>query len=104
MSILIKDMKMPERCLECPLYDNYNYYCILYSFGIPVRYNRDGNTRPEWCEIKELPECDDAVSIEPPTTTWLGSYSPYTCEKCGYHVDSKTRYCPDCGRKAVNYE
>lgn len=39
-----------------------------------------------------------------PTTTWLGSYTPYTCEHCGFHVDSKTRYCPDCGRKAVNYE
>ena len=61
MSILI-DMKMPEKCLECPLYDNYNYYCTLYSFGIPARHNRDGSTRPEWCELKELPKCEDAVS------------------------------------------
>ena len=99
MSILIKDMKMPERCLECPFYDNYNYYCILYSFGIPARYNRDGSTRPEWCEIKELPECEDVVSIEPPTTTWLGNYCPYKCEHCGRYVDSKERYCPNCGRK-----
>lgn len=53
-------------------------------------------------EIKE--RLDDAPTIEPPTTTWLGSYSPYTCEKCGYHVDSKTRYCPNCGRKASNYD
>lgn len=37
-------------------------------------------------------------------TTWLGDFSPYTCEKCGYHVDSKTRYCPECGRRANNYE
>ena len=36
-------------------------------------------------------------------TTWLGSYSPYTCEKCGKHADSKTPYCSFCGRKAVNY-
>ena len=43
-------------------------------------------------------------TIEPPTTTWLGSYTPYTCEHCGFHVDSKTRYCPECGRKASNYE
>ena len=41
-----------------------------------------------WCE-------------EIPTTTWIGSYSPYQCEKCGFHVDSKTNYCPECGRKAV---
>lgn len=38
------------------------------------------------------------------TTTWLGDFSPYTCKHCGYHVDSKTRYCPDCGRRASNYE
>lgn len=39
-----------------------------------------------------------------PYTTWLGSYSPYQCEKCGFYVDSKTRYCPECGRRANNYE
>lgn len=59
MSILIKDMEMPERCLECPLYDNYNYYCTLYSFGIPARHNRDGSTRPEWCELVEVVRCND---------------------------------------------
>lgn len=35
------------------------------------------------------------------TTTWIGSYSPYTCKCCGFHVDSRTKYCPECGRKAV---
>ena len=38
------------------------------------------------------------------TTTWLGDYAPYKCTKCGFHVDSKTRYCPDCGRRATNYD
>ena len=56
MSILIKGMKMPERCLDCPMYDCYNYHCQMYAFGIPARYNRDGSTRPEWCELVELPE------------------------------------------------
>ena len=56
MSILIKDMEMPKRCLDCPMYDCYNYHCQLYAFGIPARYNRDGSTRPEWCELVELPE------------------------------------------------
>ena len=56
MSILIKDMKMPKRCLDCPLYDYYNYHCQMYAFGIPARYNRDGSIRPEWCELVELPE------------------------------------------------
>ena len=56
MSVLVKDIKMPKRCLDCPMYDCYNYYCKLYSFGIPARYNGDGSIRPEWCELVELPE------------------------------------------------
>ena len=56
------NMEMPKSCLECPMYNNYNYYCTLYSFGIPARHNRDGSTRPEWCELEELPKCEDAVS------------------------------------------
>ena len=55
MSVLVKDMKIPERCLDCPIYDHYNY-CKLYSFGIPGRCNGDGSIRPEWCELVELPE------------------------------------------------
>lgn len=47
---------------------------------------------------------DVIAEAEQNTTTWLGDFSPYTCEKCGYHVDSKTRFCPECGRKASNYE
>ena len=41
--------------------------------------------------------------VEPPTTVWVGSYSPYTCLNCNKHADSKTPYCSFCGRKAVNY-
>ena len=57
------------------------------------------------CETEE--EYNDAMQTlerASETTTWLNPYSPYTCEKCGFHVDSKTSYCPDCGRKAVNYD
>lgn len=70
------DMEMPKRCLECPMYDNYNYYCTLYSFGIPARYNQDGSTRPEWCELEELP------STPPDTDEWCRDYcSEYDSEK-----------------------
>ena len=50
-----------------------------------------------WYSISALPSATQ-------TTTWLGDFSPYTCKHCGYHVDSKTRYCPDCGRRATNYD
>lgn len=56
MSVLIKDIKMPESCLDCPIYDNYNYQCNLYGYGIPARYNYDPSKRPEWCKLEELPE------------------------------------------------
>jgi hypothetical protein len=42
--------------------------------------------------------------LENETTKWLGNYCPYKCEHCGRYVDSKERYCPNCGRKAVNYD
>ena len=50
-----------------------------------------------WYSISALPSATQ-------NTTWLGDFSPYTCEYCGYHVDSKTRYCPECGRRATNYD
>lgn len=56
MSVLIKGMMMPTSCLDCPIYDNYNYHCNLYGYGIPARYNYDSSKRPEWCELEELPE------------------------------------------------
>lgn len=59
---------------------------------------------PIWYEPCRSCFMDSFMDAMGCVTTWLGDYSPYTCEKCGYHVDSKTRYCPECGRKASNYE
>lgn len=56
MSVLMKGVQMPTSCLDCPIYDNYNYHCNLYSYGIPARYNYNPSKRPEWCELEELPE------------------------------------------------
>ena len=54
MSVVVKGMRMPTRCLECPMYDGYNYSCKLCSFRIPARYNYEGATRPEWCPLVDL--------------------------------------------------
>lgn len=56
MSVVVKNMTLPKRCLDCPLFDGYNYFCNAYSYGIPERYHYDSLTRPEWCELVELPE------------------------------------------------
>ena len=90
MSVLINDMEMPERCLECPLYDNYNYYCTLYSFDIPVRHNRDGSTRPEWCEIEELPKCKDAVSRQAAIDALYNYWSGCSFDGDGYIIADKS--------------
>lgn len=47
---------MPESCRSCPLRDLNDDYCILYSYGVPERWNlseKYENSRPEWCELKE---------------------------------------------------
>ena len=55
MGIYIKDMKMPKSCAVCP-FCNYYGACVLFSYGIPARYNMNPHKeRPSWCELKELP-------------------------------------------------
>ena len=50
-----------------------------------------------WYSISALPSATQ-------DTTWVGNFCPYKCDYCGRYVDSKTRYCPDCGRRASNYD
>ncbi len=75
MSIVIKGIKIPESCLDCPIYDHYNYHCNLYGYGIPARYNYDPSERPEWCELEGLPEhhgriIDEDEIIVPSLSSW----------------------------------
>lgn len=47
---------MPESCRSCPFRDLNDDHCILYSYGVPERWNlseKYKNSRPEWCELKE---------------------------------------------------
>lgn len=65
----------------------------------------EGDCGAVFVGYSEIPKLiNGQPTIKPQTTTWLNPYCPYTCQHCGFHVDSRTRYCPDCGRKAVNYE
>jgi rubrerythrin len=83
------------------------------SDSIQIYFDEDGVARAYddtyditiHCETEE--EYNDAMQMlerASETTTWLGDFSPYTCQHCGFHVDSKTKYCPDCGRRETNYE
>lgn len=45
---------------------------------------------------------DDAPTIEPPTTEWIGNHTPFRCKRCGHYSDTRTPYCAYCGRRADN--
>lgn len=40
-------------------------------------------------------------NIEPKTAHWIGEHTPFRCSnmECGHYSDSKTPYCPYCGKK-----
>ena len=40
--------------------------------------------------LKRLPSANH-------TGKWIGSYTPYVCDQCGKHSDSKTNFCWNCG-------
>ena len=57
MSILIKGMKMPKGCLECPFKDigmSAMTQCLLVAGW--VEYANDGYGIPDACPLVELPE------------------------------------------------
>lgn len=56
MSVLVKDMKMPEKCGSCDLFHAESpMHCTVVkghkTVGAPY-----GMPRPEWCPLVELPE------------------------------------------------
>ena len=56
MSVLVKGMKMPEKCGSCDLFHaEYPMHCTVVkghkTVGAPY-----GMPRPEWCPLVELPE------------------------------------------------
>ena len=62
MSVLIKDMEMPETCAECPFgeYEDASYFhCALMKFSYIHKAESD---RLDNCPISEVQEpCEDAV-------------------------------------------
>ncbi len=47
--------------------------------------------------IEEIAEAVAKKLTQPNKGTWLGNYTPYKCDKCGKHADSKTPFCAWCG-------
>ena len=55
MSIVIKDMKMPESCYYCGLADTSLINCQAFS-SYKLLEDDCEERRPEWCHLVELPE------------------------------------------------
>ena len=66
--VLIKDMKMPERCDECRLmvFEDTNCVPELYC-GCPIVFKaipQGENNRPDYCPLVELPPHGDLIDRE----------------------------------------
>jgi len=62
MSVIVKGMRMPEKCAECPCLrhdsiDGVNAYQCNITFGI--RKNID--EKPKWCPLVDLGEHGDLI-------------------------------------------
>ena len=63
MSVVVKGMKIPKCCLDCPM-NYYLFYCeavtpwkiITDKTGTKIDDNGIYITRPDWCPLVELPE------------------------------------------------
>ena len=60
MSILIKGMKMPESCLNCPLETDYGT-CGHFNGADYAEHPTGYSSRPVWCPLIELPPHGDLI-------------------------------------------
>lgn len=65
-------MMTKDKCLYCPMYEEFSYCCKLYSFYIPARYNDENAHKPEWCEYPLNVKVLDFVTLSEKCTK-----SPY---------------------------
>jgi hypothetical protein len=83
MSVLIKGMKMPNKCEECPLsfrqQDSDQGGCVVTNYYI---YRKWGERKPYWCPLVEV--------VMPNIVHWLNDIEIVRCHDCK-HKDG--HYC-----------
>ena len=54
--IAIKEMKMPESCLVCPLLkgNSVSLSCKITGKRVPLNATNDPSVRPQWCPLVEI--------------------------------------------------
>lgn len=78
MSVIVKDVVMPDECMYCEfgMYGFYGTRCQLRDNGrriIPMECI-DNGTRPDWCPLVEIPEgarLIDAKQLKKKVLKWM---------------------------------
>ena len=84
MSILIKDMEIPESCYRCPMANDDFYLC-----GATEKYleNDSEERRPDWCPLVEIPTPHGRLIAEK-TITEIRYH-----DADGYHIVNGEQLC-----------
>ena len=102
MSILIRNMEMPQSCFDCPLSyvfpyseDNFMVKCA------PLNRKTSEDTKRNDCPLIEVPEQKHGKWIYYNTIkTWDGwEHRQYRCSLCGRFTTDNDLFCPNCGAR-----
>ena len=65
MSVLVKDMKMPKYCLECPFEDSpeFDSYCIAIGNEFIGKWEDLGAYKPDWCPLQDAPTVGEWIPV-----------------------------------------
>lgn len=106
MSILIKDMKMPEACDDCPFHvyhSHYKYVCKATPMFYPMNLANSKGIRKDWCPLLEVTERKTGRWIKLDAHAHIADHK---CTACGQECYVPTcmgepmyTYCPNCGAK-----
>ena len=100
--IAIKDFRMPETCISCPM--QFGGWCGVSPPEIDERVAETVDEavrqkKPEWCPLVEVEE-KHAHWIGTEIEGYTGSqpvYSTVACSHCGFENDQEPAYCEQCG-------
>ena len=56
MSIVVRDMDMPETCEDCPFHiyhSHYKYVCVATPMLYPMNLAKSKGIRKDWCPLVE---------------------------------------------------
>ena len=91
MLIAVKEFKMPESCMLCPM--QFAGMCIVAPSGITDRVAESYEealimAKPKWCPL---------VEVEEKHAHWIERGGIYACSHCDAEDGVMTKFCSSCG-------